>query len=130
MGARFAFCAAKIAGITPCTPRNSPVNASSPTNSNCFKRLPSSCSDAAKIPIAIGKSNRPPSLGKSAGARLTVMRLAGYLNWAFINALLTRSCASFTVFSGRPTKVNPGFPLLKCTSMVTRGACTPIEARL
>ena len=29
------------------------------------------------MPMAMGKSKRPPSLGKSAGARLTVMRLAG-----------------------------------------------------
>ena len=130
INSRFDFCAARIAGITPCTPRNWPVSASSATNSNCFKRLASSCSDAAKIPMAIGKSNRPPSFGKSAGARFTVIRLAGYLNCAFINALRTRSCASFTVFSGKPTSVNPGFPLLKCTSMVTSGACTPIEARL
>ena len=82
------------------------------------------------MPRAIGKSNRPPSLGKSAGARLTVIRRDGNSNWALIIALRTRSLASFTVVSGKPTKVKLGIPLLKCTSTVTGGASTPTQARL
>ena len=55
----------------------SPVRASSPINSYSFKQFAGICSDAAKTPIAIARSNRLPSLGISAGARFTVMRLAG-----------------------------------------------------
>ena len=35
------------------------------------------CSDAAKIPIAIGKSYAEPSLRISAGERLMIMRILG-----------------------------------------------------
>ncbi|CSB79251.1 Uncharacterised protein [Vibrio cholerae] len=64
------------------------------------------------MPSAIGKSKRPPSLGKSAGAKLTVMRFAGNSKRELMIALRTRSRDSFTVVSGNPTKVNPGIPLL------------------
>jgi hypothetical protein len=45
-------------------------------------------------------------------------------------ALRTRSRASFTVVSGRPTIVKPGRPLLMCTSTVINGAQTPSAARV
>ena len=86
--------------------------------------------DAAKMPSAIGKSNRPPSLGRSAGAKLTVIRFAGNSNRELMIALRTRSRDSLTVVSGKPTNVNRGMPLLMCTSTVTLGASTPTEARL
>ncbi len=35
--------------------------------------------DANRMPRAMGRSNRPPSFGRSAGARLTVMRPRGHL---------------------------------------------------
>jgi hypothetical protein len=38
-------------------------------------RAPSICPLAARMPSAIGRSKRPESLGRSAGARLTVIRL-------------------------------------------------------
>ena len=56
----------------------------------------------------MARSKRPPSLGKSAGARLIVMRLVGNSNPALIMALRTRSLLSLTAVSGRPTMVNAG----------------------
>ena len=88
------------------------------------------CPCAARIPSAIGRSKRPPSLGKSAGARLTVTRRDGYSSCAFWIATRTRSRASFTAVSGRPTIDVPGKPPDRCTSTVTGGAATPSCARL
>ena len=47
--------------------RNSPESANSPANSYLLNSVLGICSDAAKMPMAIGRSKRPPSLGKSAG---------------------------------------------------------------
>ena len=55
------------------------------------------------MPSAIGKSKRPPSLGKSAGARLTVIFLSGKAKPLFTMALRTLSRDSFTEVSGNPT---------------------------
>jgi len=82
------------------------------------------------MPSAIGKSKRPDSLGKSAGAKLTVMRLAGNSNLAFCRAALTLSLDSLTSVSGKPTIVKEGKPFARCTSTVTSGASMPDRARL
>src|SRR5690606_6125558 len=82
------------------------------------------------IPSAIGRSKRPPSLGRSAGARLMVMRRAGYSNWAQRIAARTRSRDSRTAASGRPTIWVEGSPPERWTSTRTGGACTPARARL
>ncbi|CSF20866.1 Uncharacterised protein [Shigella sonnei] len=50
-----------------------------------------------------------------------VIFFAGYSYPLLIMALRTRSRASFTVVSGKPTIVKPGRPLLICTSTVIRG---------
>ena len=71
---------------------------------------------------AIGKSKRPPSLGRSAGAKLMVIRLLGNSNPAFKMALRTRSLLSFTAVSGRPTIEKPGSPFERWASTVTKGA--------
>src|SRR5574343_516123 len=42
----------------------------------------------------------------------------------------TRSRASLTSVSAKPTNVKLGRPLAKCTSTVTAGACKPKRARL
>ena len=49
---------------------------------------------------------------------------------AFSSAARTRSLASFTSVSGRPTMVKLGSPLARCTSTVTSGASMPARARL
>src|SRR5450830_864360 len=82
------------------------------------------------MPKAMGKSKRPDSLGKSAGARLTVMRLAGNSKRAFCSAARTRSLDSLTSVSGKPTMVKQGRPLARWTSTVTCGASMPASARL
>ena len=74
---RPARMASRAPDIAPGTPLNAPVSASSPTNSYEPSRVVLSCSEAARRAIAIGKSYRPPSLGKSAGARLMVIFFAG-----------------------------------------------------
>ena len=78
----------------------------------------------------MAKSKRPPSLGKSAGAKLTVIRLCGNSKPELIMALRTLSFASRTEVSGSPTIVKEGNPLDKCTSIVTKGAFIPTRARL
>ncbi|MNN35522.1 hypothetical protein D3C81_1493740 [compost metagenome] len=78
----------------------------------------------------MARSKRPPSFGRSAGARLRVMRRAGNSRRALSTALRTLSLLSLTVASGRPTRVSAGKPLARCASTVTAGATTPTWARL
>lgn len=115
----------------PRTGRSSPDNDSSPANSWPASRAASTCPLAARMPRAMGRSKRPESLGRSAGARFTVMRLLlGNSSPAFWMAQRTRSRASFTSTSARPTSVKLGRPLARCTSTVTGAASRPSRARL
>src|SRR5712672_1490254 len=82
------------------------------------------------MPTAIGRSKRPPSFGKSAGDKLTVMRPGGKLNPAVNNAERTRSLLSRTAVSGSPTMKKAGRPDPRCTSTRTNGADRPAGARL
>ena len=66
---------ARLMASAPRTGRRSPPSESSPANSKPASLAPSICPLAARMPSAIGRSKRPESLGRSAGARLTVMRL-------------------------------------------------------
>ena len=114
----------------PRTGRSSPESDSSPANSQPASLRPSIWPLAARMPSAMGRSKRPESLGKSAGARLTVMRwLCGNCRPLLSKALRTRSRASFTSTSARPTSVKAGRPLAKCASTATAGAASPIRAR-
>ncbi len=74
------------------------------------------CSDPSRMPIAIARSSEAPALRRSAGARLTVIRRGGWTNPAFRNAPRTRSRASWSAVSARPTMVNPGRPGATSTS--------------
>src|SRR5690606_13629183 len=78
----------------------------------------------------IGRSKPPPSLGRSAGARFTVMRRFGNWKPLLTMALLTRSLLSRTAASGSPTMDRAGSPLAMCTSIATAGASMPTAARL
>src|SRR3990167_1285822 len=83
------------------------------------------------MPKAISRSKRPESLGRSAGARFTViLLLAGNSSPVFWIAERTRSRASFTSVSANPTSVKLGKPLARCTSTQTGRACRPNKARL
>src|SRR5450830_820896 len=127
---RPALRAASAAGNTPFTARTSPDSANSPRHSTSSSISAGTCTLAARIPRAIARSKRPPSLGRSAGARLRVMRRAGYCSAELRMALRTRSLLSLTAVSGKPTSVSDGRPLAICTSTLTAGASTPIWARL
>jgi AcrR family transcriptional regulator len=63
---------------------------------------------AQRIPTAVGRSKAAPSLRRSAGARLTVIRSIGNSRPALRIAARTRSRLSRTVESGRPTVVKVG----------------------
>src|SRR5688572_23479481 len=78
----------------------------------------------------MGRSNRLESFGSSAGARFTVMRRAGNSKCAWLSAARTRSRASRTSVSGKPTIWNDGSPGPRCTSTLTSGASIPASARL
>src|SRR5690606_29545479 len=121
--------AALTTGKIPLIPRNSPPKANSPTNSVLRNRSLLTCSEAAKTPIAIGKSYRPPPFGMSAGDKLMVMRCGGNSKPLFIIAARTRSLDSLTAVSGIPTIDKLGNPGEICTSTRTCGAVTPNSAR-
>ena len=61
-----------------------------------------------------------PVFFRLAGARFTVIRLTGKLRPLLLAAARTRSRASFTAASGKPTMSNPGRPLEMKHSAVTR----------
>ena len=124
-------CRASAVARAPRTARNWPDSDSSPANSQPVSCAASICPLAARMPRAIGRSKRPESLGRSAGARLTVIfLLLGNCSPAFSKAERTRSRASFTSTSANPTSVKLGRPLARCTSTVTGGAANPSKARL
>jgi hypothetical protein len=78
------WMAAHIASV-PRTARKSPESASSPANSWSSRLAALTCPEATRMPSAIGRSKRPDSLGRSAGARLTVMRRCGKLEAAVLD---------------------------------------------
>src|SRR5580700_3813718 len=80
--------------------------------------------------MAIARSNPVPSLGNSAGARLTVTRRCGNLKPALRIAGLTRSRASWIARSVRPTIVKAGRPLAMSASTVTGTPARPLVAQL
>ncbi len=80
--------------------------------------------------MAIARSNRPPSFGRSAGARLTVTRPAGNSKPPLAIAARTRSLLSRTAVSSRPTTENVGSPAPTSTSTRTSGASRPCGVRL
>src|ERR1700738_4269268 len=69
-----------------------------------------------------------PSLGRSAGARLTVIRRAGSASPDATRAARTRSRASDTALSGRPTTLNAGSPGATWTWTSTARASMPSNA--
>ena len=124
----FLSLASIVCGSTPLVCRNLPSSDSSP-----IKRASEisvfNCSDASKIPKAMGRSYDGPSFGKSAGARFTVIRLAGKSAPLFLMAERTRSFASSTALSGRPTMVKDGRePDEMSTSTSTGTASKPTTA--
>ena len=84
--------------------------------------------EAASTASAIGRSKPEPSLRRSAGARLTVIRRSGHSSSAEVIPLRTRSLASWQARSARPTIANPGTPSWRCASTSTRRGSSPTRA--
>ena len=76
-------------------------------------------SSVERIASAIGRSNDAPSFFMSAGAKLTIIFLAGKENPEFFIAALILSRDSLIAISGNPTILNPGRPEPISTSAVT-----------
>ena len=77
---------------------------------------------------AIGKSYAGPAFLRSAGARLTVIRRIGNSQPELRTAARTRSRASWTAVSGRPTIVKEGSPGEISTSTSTMNPSRPTTA--
>ena len=96
-------------GSMPGMGRSCPDRDSSPTKAQGpAGRL--SCPAAARMPTRMGRSYTVPAFFRSAGARFTVMRETGKGKPQFLMAERTRSRASFTAVSGRPTISKAGSP--------------------
>jgi len=67
------FARPKLIGNAPCIGRSVPFKDNSPKMQQSFRIWLVSCSDAAKIPKAIGRSKQAPSFLISEGARLMVI---------------------------------------------------------
>ena len=120
--------AAAIAmGSTPVTLRTVPSSASSPKKPLSTGKPDGSCSEASSTAKSTGKSYTGPVFLISAGARFTVMRLTGHEKPLFFSALRTRSFASLTALSGKPTISKAGSPPEISASTVTRN---PSSAKL
>ena len=120
-----ASAAASAAGSAPITGMSVPSSESSPSATCAATSSCGSTSMAASSASAIGRSKCEPSFGRSAGERLTVIRFAGSASPMAVIAARTRSLASLTALSGRPTRLNAGRPaaMAHCTS--TSRASTP-----
>ena len=113
-------------GRIPGTRRTSPPRPSSPISP--IRPGPArSCSDPSRMPSAIARSSDAPAFRTSAGARLTVIRRGGWWNPALRRAPRTRSRASDSAASGRPTIVNPGRPGATSTSTRTTRPVIPLR---
>ena len=91
-------------GNAPLMGNNVPSNDSSPMMAYDDNLSVLTISDAANIPMAIGKSYAEPALRMSAGDRLiiTCLRGKGYLLYAKAESM--RSWLSLMALSGNPTK--------------------------
>ena len=120
--------AARAAAIAPRTGRNAPSSASSPRNRNGRSAAAGSRPEAASTPMASGRSRREPSLRRSPGARLAVMRWFGQACLELTTAARTRCRDSRTPALGRPTIWKSGRCRSRATSTSTGRASIPMSA--
>ena len=120
--AAIAAGSAPITGISVPSSDNSPSATVSSTSSRGITSI------AARSASAIGRSKCEPSLGRSAGDRLTVIFFAGSARFSVESAARTRSRASLTALSGRPTMEKPGIPAVSAHCTSTSRASTPSNA--
>ncbi len=78
-------------GSTPATGLKLPSKLTSPKNKKSPNKSGLICSDAAKIPILMGRSKLGPSLRKSAGVKLITILRMGKAYPAFFKVAFTRS---------------------------------------
>src|SRR5205085_5765634 len=86
--------------------------------------------EAVRTASASGRSKAGPTLRRYAGARFTVIRFNGNSKPELTMAARTRSRASRTALSARPTTVNAGRPRRMSASTQTRRALTPSTAKV
>ena len=125
---RLCSAAAIAAGRAPSTGTKVPSNDNSPKETVPATTSLGMISSAAKRLSAMGRSKCDPSLGKSAGDRLIVMRFDGRAMDREESADRTRSRASDTALSGRPTMEKAGRPGLTAHCTSTERASTPSNA--
>ena len=111
--------------IAPRTGRTDPSSPSSPTKADRASATGGTWPNAARRATAIGRSKPDPDLGRSAGARLTVMRRGGSPSPVWARAAKTRSLPSRTAPAGSPTTVKMGSPFWTFTSTRTDCPSTP-----
>ena len=116
-------------GKAPLMGRSSPSRLSSPImiNPSNFSdnRI---CSEAASMPIAIGRSNAVPPFLMSAGARLTTILVRGISSPFVLIELSIRCILSLIAESGSPTMQYSLPWAVQFTSIVIVMASTPYTA--
>ena len=112
------------AGDRPAPSRRAPARRPAPGRPSRSQR---SWPEAASSAAAIARSNPGPALRRLAGARLTVIRRSGNSKPQLTSAARTRSRASRTAASGRPTIEKAGSPRWTSTSTRTGAGGDPVE---
>ncbi len=115
-------------GRTPRIGRIAPSSESSPSTSTSSRHPSGSLSNAPSAASAIATSSAAPLLRKSAGARLTVMAYASSSTPRRASALATRTRASRTAASARPTIWKCDGPRWQQTSTRIGCASSPTSA--
>ena len=110
--------------------RSPPLSASSPQTAEVASASGGIWPVAARSATAIARSKPGPALRTCAGARLTVSRWSGNSSSELSSAARTRSRASRTAASGRPTIENAGSPRRRSTSTVTSRLSMPSRANV
>ena len=118
---------ASASAIMPGTWRSEPLRPSSPQNARFSVRAGLISPAATRSPMAMGRSSPAPPLRTPDGARFTVTLRSGQDKPLERMAARTRSRASRTAASGRPTTVKPGRPLETWTSTETGRPTAPIS---
>src|SRR5690606_35030799 len=121
---------ASAAARTPLTGRRVPSSPSSPRKPWPRARSGEPTPMATRMPAAMGRSKRGPSLRRPAGARLMVTRPRGISKPLFRKAARTRFRLSKTAVPGRPITSKAGRPGRRSTSTWTGWPSTPARAAL
>ncbi len=112
----------------PRTGRKRPSRASSAMKTRPSIASASIAPDAARMPIAIGRSRPAPLFFRFAGARLIVTRRSGNFSPIEEMAARTRAALSRTAASGNPTMSTRGSCELMRTSTSTQTPSMPVSA--